>query len=326
MAALSRRNFFSFASGAALLLPTARIATSQTYPSRPVRIIVGFAAGGPQDIVARILAQSLSDRLGQPFIVENRTGAGGNMGTEAVVRAAPDGHTILLGGTSNAVNATLYDKLNFNFVRDVAPVAGVIRTTNILEVNLSLPVKTVPEFIAYAQQHPGKIRMASPGSGTLTHMAGELFQLMTGVKFLHVPYRGAPPAQTDLLAGHVDIMFESLASAIGQVKAGRVRALAVTTAARSEVVPDLPTISEFVPNFEASAWYGVGAPKDTTKEVIATLNASINASLTDPRIKARLAELGGTVMPGSPNEFTKLIADETAKWGKVVRFAGLKAS
>lgn len=326
MAALSRRNFFSFASGAALLLPTARIATSQTYPSRPVRIIVGFAAGGPQDIVARILAQALADRLGQPFIVENRAGAGGNIGTEAVVRAPPDGYTILIGGTSNAVNVTLYDKLNFNFVRDIAPVAGVIRTTNILEVNLSFPAKTVPEFIAYARQHPGKIRMASPGAGTLTHMAGELFQSMTGVKFLHVPYRGAAPALTDLLAGQVDIMFESLASAIGQVRAGRVRALAVTTAARSEAAPDLPTIGEFVPNFEASAWYGIGAPKDTPKEVIVTLNAAINASLTDPKIKARLAELGGTVIPGSPKDFAKLIADETAKWGKVVRSAGLKAS
>jgi tripartite-type tricarboxylate transporter receptor subunit TctC len=326
MAALSRRRFFSFASGAALLSTTSRVARSQTYPSRSVRIIVGFAAGGPQDIVARILAQSLSDRLGQPFIVENRTGAGGNIGTEAVVRAGPDGYTILLGGTSNAVNATLYEKLNFNFARDIAPVAGVIRTTNILEVNLSLPVKTVPEFIAYAQQHPGKIRMGSPGAGTLTHMAGELFQAMTGVKFLHVPYRGAAPALTDLLAGQVDIMFESLASAIGQIKAGRVRALAVTTAARSEAVPDLPTIGEFVPNFEASAWYGVGAPKDAPKEVIVTLNAAINASLNDPRIKARLAELGGTVIPGSPNDFAKLIEDEIAKWAKVVRFAGLKSS
>lgn len=325
MATLSRRNFVSLASGAALLLPTARIATSQTYPSRPVRIIVGFAAGGPQDIVARILAQSLTDRLGQQFIVENRTGAGGNIGAEAVVRATPDGHTVLIGGTSNAVNVTLYEKLNFNFVRDIAPVAGVIRTTNILEVNLSFPAKTVPELIAYARQHPGKIRMASPGAGTLTHMAGELFQSMTGVKFLHVPYRGAAPALTDLLAGQVDIMFESLASAIGQIKAGRVRALAVTTAARSDVVPDLPTIGEFVPNFEASAWYGIGAPKDTPKEVIVTLNAAINASLTDPKMKARLAELGGTVIPGSPNDFAKLIADETAKWGKVVRSAGLKA-
>jgi tripartite-type tricarboxylate transporter receptor subunit TctC len=326
MATLSRRNFFSFASGAALLLPTARITRAQAYPSRPVRIIVGFASGGPQDIVARILAQSLSDRLGQTFIVENRAGAGGNIGTEAVVRAAPDGYTVLLGGTSNAVNVTLYDKLNFNFVRDIAPVAAVIRTTNILEVNNAFPARTVPELIAYAWQHPGKIKMASPGAGTLTHMAGELFQSMTGVKFLHVPYRGAAPALTDLLAGQVDIMFESLASAIGQVKAGRVRALAVTTAARSEAVPDLPTIGEFIPDYEAAAWYGVGAPKDTPREVIATLNAAINASLTDPKIRARLAELGGTAMPGSPNDFAKLIADETEKWGKVVRSAGLKAS
>jgi tripartite-type tricarboxylate transporter receptor subunit TctC len=323
---LRRREFLHLAASAAALPTLPCIAKAQAYPSRPVRIIVGFAAGGPQDIVARILAQSLSDRLGQPFIVENRAGAGGNLGTEAVLRAAPDGYTILVGGTSNAVNATLYEKLNFNFVRDIAPVSGVVRTTNILEVNLSFPAKTVPEFIAYAQQHPGKIKMASPGAGTLTHMAGELFQLMTGVKFLHVPYRGAAPALTDLLAGQVDIMFESLASAIGQVKAGRVRALAVTTAARSEAVTELPTIGEFVPNFEASAWYGVGAPKDTPREVIATLNASINASLNDPRIKARLAELGGTVMPGTADDFAKLIADETAKWGKVVRFAGLKAS
>jgi tripartite-type tricarboxylate transporter receptor subunit TctC len=323
---LRRREFLHLAASAAALPTLPCIAKAQAYPSRPVRIIVGFAAGGPQDIVARILAQSLSDRLGQPFIVENRAGAGGNLGTEAVLRAAPDGYTILVGGTSNAVNATLYEKLNFNFVRDIAPVSGVVRTTNILEVNLSFPAKTVPEFIAYAQQHPGKIKMASPGAGTLTHMAGELFQLMTGVKFLHVPYRGAAPALTDLLAGQVDIMFESLASAIGQVKAGRVRALAVTTAARSEAVTELPTIGEFVPNFEASAWYGVGAPKGTPREVIATLNASINASLNDPRIKARLAELGGTVMPGTADDFAKLIADETAKWGKVVRFAGLKAS
>ena len=326
MAAFSRRKFLNFFSSAAISLPISRAAIAQTYPSRPVRIIVGFAAGGPQDIVARILAQSLSDRLGQPFIVENRAGAGGNIGTEAVVRAAPDGYTVLLGGTSNSVNVTLYEKLNFNFVRDIAPVAGVIRTTNILETNLSFPAKTVPEFIAYAQKHPGKIRMASPGSGTLTHMAGELFQSMTGVKFLHVPYRGAAPALTDLLAGQVDIMFESLASAIGQIKAGRVRAIAVTTAARSEVVPDLPTIGETVPNFEASAWYGVGAPKNTPKEIIEFLNAAINACLADARIKARLAELGGTVMPGSPDDLARLIADETEKWAKVVRFSGLKAS
>jgi tripartite-type tricarboxylate transporter receptor subunit TctC len=327
MVAFSRRNFFCLALGTASSWSTSRVARSQrTYPLRPVRIVVGFAAGGPQDIVARILAQSLSERLGQPFIVENRGGAGGNIGTEAVVRAAPDGYTLLIGGTANAVNATLYDKLNFNFVRDIAPIAGIIRTTNVLETNLTLPVKSVPELIAYAQQHPGMVRMGSPGAGSLTHMAGELFQSMTGVKFLHVPYRGTAPALTDLLAGQIDIMFESLASAVGQIKAGRVRALAVTTGGRSEVLPHLPTIGESVPNYEASAWYGVGAPKDTPREIIAILNTSINAILSDPKMVARLAELGGTVIPGPPADFAKLIADETAKWGRVVQYAGLKAS
>jgi tripartite-type tricarboxylate transporter receptor subunit TctC len=320
-----RRQFLHLAAGAAALPALPRIAKAQTYPSRPVRLIVGFAAGGGADIVARLLGQWLSERLGQPFVIENRPGAGSNIGTEAVVRAPADGYTLLLVILpANAINATLYDKLNFNFIRDIAPIAGLTRDPNVMEVNPSVPVKSVAEFIAYAKANPAKINMASSGIGSAQHVAGELFKTMTGVQMNHVPYRGAAPALTDLLAGQVHVYFDVLTSSIEYIKAGKLRALAVTSATRSESLPDVPTVGEFVPGYEATNIRGVGAPKNTPVEIIDKLTMEINAALGDSKMKARLAELGSNVLVGSSADFGKLIVDETEKWAKVVKFAGIK--
>ena len=321
---LPRRRFLYLATGAAALPAVSRIARAQTYPSRSVRVIVGQAPGSGSDIAARLIGQWLSDRLGQPFVVENRPGAGGNIATEAVVRASPDGHTILLVILANAINAALYEKLNFNFIRDIAPVAGIYRVPLVMEVNPSVPAKTIPEFIAYAKSNPGKTNMASAGIGSVQHVAGELFKFMTGVDMVHVPYRGSTPALTDLLAGQAQVMFDVTPSSTPHIKAGKLRALAVTTATRSEVLPETPIMDDFVPGYEASAWLGFGVPKDTPAAILGMLNREVNAALADHTIKARIADLGGTVLPGSPAEFGKLIADETEKWGKVVRFAGIK--
>jgi tripartite-type tricarboxylate transporter receptor subunit TctC len=319
-----RRRFLQLATGAAASPVVSRIASAQMYPTRPVRIIVAQAPGSGSDIAARLMGQWLSERLGQQFVVENRPGAGGNIGTEAAVRSAPDGYTMLLVVSSNTVNATLYDKLNFNFIRDIAPVVGIYVVPLIMEVNPSFPAKTVPEFITLAKANPGKINMASSGIGSAQHVAGELFQFMTGVKLVHVPYRGSTPALTDLLAGHVDVFFDVSPSSSPHVKAGRLRALAVTTATRMETLPDIPVMADFVPGYESSAWLGFGVPKATPAAIADMLNREVNAGLADPTIKARIADLGGTVLPGSPAEFGKLIADETEKWAKVVKFAGIK--
>ena len=319
-----RRRFLHLAAGAAALPALSRIARAQTYPTRSVRIVVGYAAGGGTDLVARLMGQWLSDRLGQQFVIENRTGAATNIGTEVVVRAPADGHTLLLAHTANAINATLYEKLNFNFIRDITPVAGIMRVPNIMVVNPLLPAKTVPEFIAYAKANPGKINMASGGAGGPDHMSGELFKTMTGVKMLHVPYRGLSPALTDLLSGQVQVVFSSLPAAIEYIRADKLRALAVTTVTRFEGMPDIPTVGDTVPNYEASEWYGVGAPKNTPAEIVDKLNKEINAALTDPNMKTRLADLGGTVLPGSPADFGTLIVQETEKWAKVVKFSGAK--
>jgi tripartite-type tricarboxylate transporter receptor subunit TctC len=319
-----RRHFLQLAAGAAVLPAMPRLARAQSYPSRPVRWIVGFAAGGPQDIVARLLAQQLSERLGQQFVIENRAGAGGNIGTEAVVRAPADGYTMLMIGPSATINATLYDNLNFVFLRDIAPVASIIRTSNVMEVHPSFPAKTVPEFIAYAKANPSKINMASAGSGSSQHMAGELFKMMAGIEMVHVPYRGAAPALTDLLAGQVQVMFDNLTSSVEHVRAGRLRGLAVTTAARSDALPDLPIVGDFVPGYEASGIYGIGVPKDTPPDIIDKLNREINAALSDPRIKARLSDLGGLILSGTSADFAKVLTEEAEKWGKVVKFSGAK--
>jgi tripartite-type tricarboxylate transporter receptor subunit TctC len=322
---LPRRNFLHLAAGAAALPAVSRFAWAQNYPARPVRIIVGFPAGGGADIVARLIGQWLSERLGRQFVIENRPGALTNIATEAVVRAPADGYTLLLVTAANAVNATLYEKLNFNFIRDIAPVASIAREPFAIEVHPSVPVKTVPEFGAYAKANPGKINMASGGIGSGNHIAGELFKMMTGVNLVHVPYRGAGPALVDLLGGQMQIMFASMSSSIEYVRAGKLRALAVTSAKRSEALPELPTVGEFVPGYEASGWSGIGAPRNTPVELVDKLNTEINAALADPKIKARLAEWGATALPGSPADFGKLIAEETEKWGKVVKFAGVKA-
>jgi tripartite-type tricarboxylate transporter receptor subunit TctC len=320
-----RRQFLHLAAGAAALPAASSIARAQAYPTRPVRIVVGFAPGGGADIFARVIGQWLSERLGQQFIVENRTGAATNIAAETVVRAPPDGYTLLLVHTTNACNSALYEKLNFKFVRDIAPVAAFARVPNVLEVNPSVPVRTAPEFIAYAKANPGKINMGSSGNGAADHLAAELFKMMAGVSIVQVQYRGAAPALTDLLGGQVQAMVSSMPSSIGYIRAGNLRPLAVTTAARSEALPDLPTLGDFVPGYESSQWYGIGAPNDTPTSIIEKLNAEINASLTDSRIKALLAEQGGAGLPGSPADFKKLIADETEKWGKVIRAAGITA-
>jgi tripartite-type tricarboxylate transporter receptor subunit TctC len=321
---LPRRQFLQRTAGAAALPFASRIARAQSYPTRPVRIIVGLAAGGTQDILARLIGQWLSERLGQPFVAENRTGGGGNIAAEAVVRAPADGYTLLTVGPSNAANATLYDKLSFNFIRDIAPVASLTRVPNVMEVHPSVPVETVPEFIAYAKANPGRLNMASGGNGTSQHLTGELFKMMTGVNMQHVPYRGAGPALTDLLGGQVQVMFDNVSSSIGYIRAGGLRPLAVTTAARSEALPDIPPVADFVPGFEASAVNGIGAPRATPSEIVDRLNKEINAGLADPRLKARLADLGASVLVGSPADYGRLIAEETEKWGKVIRAANIK--
>jgi tripartite-type tricarboxylate transporter receptor subunit TctC len=321
---LPRRQFLRLAAAAVALPAVSRLAAAQTYPSRPVRLIVGFAVGGGSDIVARLTGQWLSERLGQPVMVENRTGAGSNIATEIVVNAPADGHTLLLATTGNAVNATLYEKLDFNFIRDIAPVAGVIRAPNVMLVNPTVPAKTVPEFIAYARANPAKVNMGSGGNGSPVHMAGELFKMMAGVNLVHVPYRGEALALTDLLGGQVQVVFGSIPSSIGYIRAGVLRPLAVTTAARAETLPDVPPLADFVPGYEMSSWYGIGAPRKTPAEVIDKLNIEINAALADPKFKARLADLGGTELGGSPSALAKLIAEETEKWAKVVKFAEIK--
>ena len=321
---LPRRRFLELAGAAAAASAFCDFASAQAYPTRPVHVLVGFAAGGPTDILARLMAQWLSQRLHQPFVVENRPGVGGNLATEAVVNAPPDGHTLLLVAPANTINATLYDKLSFNFMRDIAPVGSIMRAFYVMEVTPALPVRSVPEFIAYAKAHPGEINMASAGSGTPQHVAGELFKLLTGVQMVHVPYRGAVPALTDLMGGQVQVMFDNMISSLELIRAGKLRALAVTTTARSAALPDLPTVADFVPGFEASALFGLGAPRATPPEIVDRLNREIDAGLADPKLKARLAELAGVVLAGSPADFGKLIAAETEKWGKVVRFSGAK--
>ena len=309
--------------GASAFIPAS--ARAQTYPSRPVRLVVPIAAGGAQDILARLIGQWLSERLGQPFVIENRPGGAGNIGTEAVVRAPADGYTLLLVSSQNTNNATLYEKLSFNFIRDIAPVAGLIRGPFVMTVNPTVPAKSVPEFIAYAKANPGKLSMASAGIGTGPHLAGELFKMMAGVDMVHVPYRGGGPALTDLLGGQVQVMFPNTASSIEHVRAGKLRALAMTTATRSEALPDIPTVGEFVPGYEASSMFGVGAPKNTPTEIVDRLNREINAALADSNMKARLTELDGTVLALSPSGVGKLLVDETEKWGKVIRATGIKA-
>jgi tripartite-type tricarboxylate transporter receptor subunit TctC len=322
---LVRRRFLHLAAGAAALSAVSRIARAQTYPRRPVRLVVGYSAGGTTDITARLIGQSLSERLAQPFITENRPGANGNIAAEAVVRAPPDGYTLLLTSSSDAINTTFYDKLNFNFIRDIAPVASVVRAPLVVVVNSSFPAKTVPEFIAYSKANPAKVNMASGGTGNVTHVAGELFKMMTGVNMLHVPYRGGAPAIADLLGGQVQVYFAGTAESIEYIRAGKLRALAVTTAARSDALRDIPTMAEFVPGYEASAWFGVGVPKQTPTDIVEKLNKEINSALADPKLKAQFAELGGTPLALSPAEFAKFIADETEKWGKVVRAANIRA-
>src|SRR5262245_41900932 len=319
---LPRRKFLHLAAGAAALPAVSRIARAQTYPSRPVRIIVPFPAGQASDTIARLIGQSLSERLGQSFVIENRTGAGGNIGTESVVRAMPDGHTLLLVGLTNAMNATLYKKLNFNFIRDIAPVASIGGTPYVLVVHPSVPAKTVPEFIAYAKANPGKINMGSSGSGSVSHVFGERFKFMTGINLVHVPYRGgyAP----DLLSGQVQVVFGTISTCLQYIRSGMLRALSVTTATRSDVLPDIPTLADFVPGYESSQWFGIGAPKNTPTEIVDKLNREINAIAADPIIKARLAGLGVDPMSMKSGEFGRLIAEETEKWGKVIRDANIK--
>jgi tripartite-type tricarboxylate transporter receptor subunit TctC len=320
---LARRRFLQrLAAGAAALSAVARIARAQSYPARPVRIVVGFAAGGTGDILVRLIGQRLSERLGQPFVVDNRPGGGGNISTEVVVRAPPDGYTLLQVGTSHAINTALY-KLDFDLIRDIIPVAGIARAHLVMLVHPSFPARTVPEFIAHAKANPGKINMASAGSGSSPRLAGELFKLMTGIDMVHVPYRGGAPAMSDLIAGQVQVMFSNL-PAVEYIRAGKLRALAVTTATRSDELAEVPTVGEFVPGYEASAWYGLGAPKGTPAEIVETLNKETNAALADPTIKARLADFGGRALVGSPVDFGRLIAEETEKWAKVVKFANIK--
>ena len=321
---LPRRQFLHLAAGAAVLPALSRAARAQAYPSRPVRIIVTVAAGGGADITARLMGQWLSERLGQQLIVENRSGGGGNIGTEAVVRAPPDGYTLLSVTIANAVNATLYDNLSYNFIRDVAPVSGTIRVANVAYVHPSVPAKTIPELIAYAKANPGKINMASAGNGTSSHMAGELFKMMTGVNLVHVPYRGGAPATTDLVGGHIQVIFAPVSEAIEHIKAGKLRALAVTTASRLDVFPDVPAMADFVPGYEASGFAGIGAPRGTPAEIIDLLNKELNAGLADARIRARIVELGGTPLGGSAAAFGTLLSEAVQKWTKVIKFAGIK--
>jgi tripartite-type tricarboxylate transporter receptor subunit TctC len=321
---LRRRNFLHLAAGAAALPGVSLFAWAQAYPSRPVRIVVPFAPGGSTDIIGRLIGQRLSERLGQQFIIENRPGAGSNVGTEAVVNAPPDGYTLLLVGASSAINVTLYEKLNFSFLHDIVPVAGIVSIPFIMAVSPSFPAKTVSEFIAYAKGNPGKVNIASGGNGTAGHLSGELFKMMAGVNMVHAPYRGEAAALTDLLGGQVQVMFATMPASIEYIKAGKLRSLAVTAATRLDALPNVPPVGDFLPGYEVSAWQGVGAPKNTPAEIIAKLNNEINTGLADPKLKVRLADLGGTVIAGSPADFGKLIADETEKWGKVIRAANIK--
>jgi tripartite-type tricarboxylate transporter receptor subunit TctC len=322
---LPRRQCLQLVLAATAAFAFPRSASALDYPTRPVRVIVAVAAGGGADIVARLTGQWLSERLGQQFIVENRPGGGTNIGTEVVVHAPPDGYTLLLVNLTHAINATLYEKLSYSFIRDIAPIAGIVGVSNVVEIHPSVPVKTLPEFIVYAKANPGKINMGSAGNGSSSHMAGELFKMMTGVNLVHVPYRGQGPAMTDLLGGQLQVIFATTPGTTEYVRVGRLHALAVTTAMRAEALPDVPTVADFVPGYESSQWYGLGAPKSTPTEIVDKLNQEINAALADSKMKLRFSDLGGTVMPGSPADFGKLIADETEKWGKVVKFAGIRA-
>jgi len=322
---LARRRFLQLAGAAVAAPAVTRAAWAQSYPARPVRLIIGYTPGGSADLTSRLIAQWLSERLGQSFVVESRPGGGTNIATEAVVRSPPDGYTLLLVAPANAINATLYEKLNYDFIRDMAPVAGLIRFPNVMEVNPSVPAKSVPEFIAYAKANPGKINYASSGNGSTIQMSAELFKMMVGVDMVHVPYRGGAPALTDMLSGQVQVMFDNLPTSIEHIRAGKLRPLAITSATRSELLPEVPALADFVPGYESSAWYGVGAPRNTPPEIIDRLNKEINAILAEPKVKARIAEMGATLVAGSPADFGKLVADETEKWGKVVRFAGVKA-
>jgi tripartite-type tricarboxylate transporter receptor subunit TctC len=320
----SRRRFLHLAAGAAVVPLLPRVAKAETYPSRPVHIIVGFPPGGAADITARLIGQWLSERLGQQFIVENRPGAGTNIATEAVTKASADGYTLLLVSVANTVNATLYEGLNFDFIRDIAPVAGLIRGPLVMVLHPSVPATTLPEFIAYAKAHPDMINMGSAGNGTPGHMSGELFKLSTGLDLVHVPYRGAAPALTDLLAGQVQVLFDNLPTSLEYIRAGKLRPLAVTTATRSDALPDLPALGEFVPGYEVSSWFGIGLPRNTPAEIVDKLNSEINAGLADPKMQARIADMSSVPMPLTSAEFGKLIADETGKWSKVVKFSGAK--
>jgi tripartite-type tricarboxylate transporter receptor subunit TctC len=322
---LIRREFLHLAGAVAAAAAAPSMAWAQTYPTRPVRIVLGYAAGGGTDIAARLIGQWLSERLGRPFVIENRPGAGGNIAAEAVAKSQPDGYTLLVDGVNNAVNATLYDKLNFNFIHDITPVAGLTRVPYVLLVHPSVPARTLPEFIAYAKANPGKVSMGSAGSGSGTHVSGELFKTMTGIDMVHVPYRSAAPALADLLGGQVQVVFGGAPESIEYVRAGRLRALAVTTAARCEALPDVPAVAEFVTGYEASGWYAIGAPRNTPAEIVNILNAEVNVGLADVRMKARLADSGGTGMPMAPAELGRFVAEETEKWGKVVRLANIVA-
>jgi len=321
---LSRRRLLCLAAAASALPILPRIAAAQAYPTRPLRLVIGYPPGGSADITARLIGHWLSELPGQPVVIESRPGAGTNIATETVVNAPPDGYTLLLVAPANAINATLYEKLNHNFMRDIAPVAGLIRFPNVIVVNPSVPAKTVPELIAYAKANPGKLNMASSGAGSTIHVSGELFKMMTGINMVHVPYRGGAPALTDLISGQVQVMFDNVPTSIEFIRAGKLRPLAVTTAARSHVLPDLPTVADFVPGYEASAWYGLGVPKGTPEAIVDRLNTEINGTLADPKAKARFAELGASLIAGSPAEFGQLVADETEKWAKVVKFSGAR--
>jgi tripartite-type tricarboxylate transporter receptor subunit TctC len=322
---LLRRHFLKLAAAAAAAPALPRLAAALDYPTRPVRIVAGFAAGGGVDITARLIGQWLGGRLGQSFITENRPGAGGNIGTEAVVTAAPDGYTLLLATVPNAVNASLYEKLDFNFIRDIAPVAGIIRVPMVILLNPLVPAKTVPEFIAYAKANPGKVDMASAGNGSAPHLAGELFKMMAGVDLVHIPYRGQGPALTDLLGGQMQVLFATTPGTSEYISSGKLRALAVTSASRAEMLPELPTVGDFVPGYDTSQWYGLCAPAKTPPDIVNRLNAEVNAGIADPGMKAKLAAIGGEPLPGTPADFARLIAEETDKWAKVVRAAGIKA-
>jgi tripartite-type tricarboxylate transporter receptor subunit TctC len=322
----TRRRFLHLGVGSLTFPAISRFALAQDYPTRPVRLIVAYPPGSAADVLARLMGQWLSDRLGQPFVIENRPGGSTNIATQAAVNASPDGYTLLMVHTAGAVNATLYDKLTYNFIRDIAPIAGLGENPLVMEVNPSVPVETLPEFIAYAKSNPGKLNMASAGTGGASHISGELFKMMTGVNLVYVPYAGGPPAITDLLTGQVHVLFDAISSSIGHIRTGRLRALAVTTAKRQQTLPDIPPIGDFVPGYEASGWHGIGAPRSTPTDILNKLNKEINAALADPKIKARLLDLGSAPMPMTPEEFGRFIVSETEKWGKVVRFAGLKPS